>query len=104
MHADPHAAFAAVAAFLGLPHGPGQIAAAIEAASFSRLQALEREAGFVEKLPRAAAFFREGRTEEWRRALTPEQAARIVAAHGAVMRRLGYDVTLAPLAAEQGAA
>jgi hypothetical protein len=34
MHADPHAAFAAAAAFLGLPHGPEQIAAAIDASSF----------------------------------------------------------------------
>jgi aryl sulfotransferase len=104
LHADPHAAFAAVAAFLGLPHRREQIAAAIEAASFSRLQALEREAGFVEKTHRMATFFREGRSDGWRRELTPEQAARIVAAHGGVMRRLGYDVTLAPLAAARGAA
>jgi aryl sulfotransferase len=104
MHADPHAAFAASAAFLGLPHGPGQIAAAVAASSFSRLQAQEREQGFVEKPQRLPAFFREGRTDGWRRALTPEQAARIVAAHGRVMRRLGYDVTLGPLAAERGAA
>jgi hypothetical protein len=96
MQADPHAAFAAAAAFLGLPHGSAQIATAIEAASFSRLQALESEAGFFTEKPRwAATFFREGRTDGWRRELTPEQAARIVAAHGPVMRRLGYDVTLA---------
>jgi aryl sulfotransferase len=93
MHADPHAAFAAAVAFLGLPHGPDQIAAAIEAASFSRLQALERGAGFVER--GTVTFFREGRVDGWRRELAPEQAARIVAAHGPVMRRLGYDVTLA---------
>jgi aryl sulfotransferase len=104
MHANPHAAFAAAAAFLGLPHGPAQIHAAIEASSFFRLQELEREAGFVEKPHRMATFFREGRTDGWRRELTPEQAAHIVAAHGRVMRRLGYDVTLAPLAVERGAA
>jgi hypothetical protein len=104
MHADPHAAFAATAAFLGLPHGPEQIAAAIEASSFSRLQAQEREAGYVDKAPQAATFFREGRTDGWRRELTPEQAARIVAAHGPMMRRLRYDVALAPLAAARGAA
>jgi hypothetical protein len=104
MHADPCAAFTATASFLGLPHGSEQIAAAIEASSFSRLQALEREAGFIDRAPQAATFFREGRTDGWRRELTPEQAARIVAAHGRVMRRLGYDVTLAPLAVERGAA
>jgi len=103
-HADPHAAFAATAAFLCLPHASEHIAAAIEASSFSRLQAQEREAGFVEKPYRIASFFREGCTDGWRRELAPEQAARIVAAHGPVMRRLGYDVTLAPLGMAHGAA
>ena len=36
--------------------------------------------------------------------LTAEQATRIVAAHGAVMRRCNYDTLLMPLAAERGAA
>jgi hypothetical protein len=87
-----------------LPHAPDQIAAAIKASSFFRLQAQEREAGFVEKPYRMANFFRQGCTDGWRRELTPEQAARIVAAHGPVMRRLGYDVTLAPLGMAHGAA
>jgi hypothetical protein len=84
-----------------LPGAPERIAATIEAATFSRLQAQERDAGFIEKPDSAATFFREGSTDGWRRALTPEQAARIAAAQGAVMRRLGYDVTLAPLGAER---
>jgi aryl sulfotransferase len=104
MQADPCAAFAKVAALLDLPAGPEAIAAAVEAASFSRLQAQEREAGFFERPHSAAAFFREGSSDGWRRALTPEQAASIVVSHGGVMRRLGYDVTLVPLAAERGAA
>jgi hypothetical protein len=91
MHSDPHAAFAGVAAFLGLPCDREHIAAAAEAAAFPRLQALEQAGGFLEKPPRAAAFFREGRVDGWRQALTSEQAERIVAAHGPVMRRLGYD-------------
>ena len=57
--------------------------------------------GFTEKPWGAPAFFREGRSDGWRRALTPEQADRIVAAHGPMMRRLGYDVTLSPFAAEK---
>jgi aryl sulfotransferase len=71
------------------------------ATAFSRLPAQEREAGFLEKPWKSAAFFRAGTSDGWRRELTQEQAARIVAAHGMVMRRLGYDVALAPLAAEQ---
>ena len=96
MHRDPHGAFTAVAAFLGLPADRQQIAAAIEAASFARLQEQERATGFIEKPLQAATFFREGSTDGWRRTLLPDQAARIVAANGAVMRRLGYDTAMAP--------
>jgi hypothetical protein len=104
MQGDPRSAFADVAAFLRLPCDTESIAAAVEATAFPRLQAQERETGFFEKPPGAAVFFREGGIDGWRRTLTPEQAARIVGAHGAVMRRLGYDVTLAPVTAERGAA
>jgi aryl sulfotransferase len=104
MHRDPHAAFGEVAAFLGLPSDRERIAAAVHAASFSRLQALERATGFVEKPIQATAFFREGRVDGWRQALTAEQASRIVASHGAIMRRCNYDTQLLPLAAERGAA
>src|SRR5580704_577397 len=96
MLADPHAAVLAMAEFLGLPVSGATVAMAVEATSFSRLQAQERGAGFAESPRHAAAFFREGRADGWRRALTPAQADRIVAGHGQVMRRLGYDVTLAP--------
>ena len=104
MQRDPHSTFAAVAEFLGLGHDRQAIAAAVETTTFSRLQAQERVAGFVEKPREAADFFREGKVDGWRLALTPNQAARIVATHGTVMRRLGYDLTVAPLAAERGAA
>jgi hypothetical protein len=99
MHREPHATFAAIAAFLGLSTDRERIAAAVEASSFARLQAQERATGFIEKPIQAAAFFREGTVDGWRRALLPEQAARIVAANEAVMRRLGYDTALAPLSA-----
>ena len=104
MHGDPHAAFAAVAAFLGLSSDRERVATAVDAASFSRLQAQERAVGFVEKPIQAAAFFREGRVDGWRQVLTAEQNARIVDANEPVMRRLGYDTALAPLTAEHGAA
>jgi aryl sulfotransferase len=104
MHGDPHATFAAIAAFLGLPSDRERIAAAVEASSFARLQAQERATGFVEKPIQAAAFFREGRVDGWRQVLTAEQNARIVDANEPVMRRLGYDTALVPLTAERGAA
>jgi aryl sulfotransferase len=96
MRADPHAVFAALAMALGLRSDRATIATAVESTSFQRLHAQERASGFVEKPYRMPAFFREGRSDGWRDALKPEQAARIVAVHGDVMRRLGYDPTLAP--------
>lgn len=104
MHADPAAAFGAIARFLDLPHDSERIAAAVAATTFSRLQDQERASGFVEKPRQAATFFREGRVDGWRDVLTPAQAARIVAEHGAVMRQWGYDPLLMPLTAERGAA
>ena len=104
MMGDPAAAFGALARFLGLPHDPEKIASAVAATTFSRLQEQERASGFVERPRRAAVFFREGRVDGWRDALTPEQAARIVEAHGAVMRQCGYDPLFMPLTAKCGAA
>jgi hypothetical protein len=104
MHRDPHGTFTAVAAFLGLPCDRERIAAAVEAASFARLQAQERATGFVEKPIRAVSFFREGSADGWRRTLLPEQAARVVAANETVMRRCNYDTLLTPLPAERGVA
>jgi aryl sulfotransferase len=78
---------------------------AVRFADFARLKQQEEEMGFKEA-PRqlSARFFRRGEAGGWRDELAPDQAARIAAAHGAVMRRLGYDVTLAPLAAPSGTA
>jgi aryl sulfotransferase len=92
------------AAYLSLPSNRERIATTVEAAAFPRLQAQERAAGFIEKPTNAAAFFRETRVGGWRQALTAEQATRIVAAHGAVMRRCSYDTLLMPLTAERGSA
>lgn len=104
MHADPAVAFGAVARFLDLPHDPQRIASAVAATTFSRLQQQERACGFIERLRHTTTFFREGRVDGWRNALTPAQAARIVAAQGAVMRQYGYDPLVMPLTAERGAA
>jgi aryl sulfotransferase len=104
MVGDPAAAFGAIARFLDLPHDAEKIASAVAATTFSRLQEQERASGFVERPRHSPVFFREGRVDGWRDVLTPAQAARIVAAHGAVMRQYGYDPSIMPLTAERGAA
>jgi aryl sulfotransferase len=101
MHRDPNDAFGRVAAFLGLPRDGERIAAAVDAASFARLQEQERATGFIEKPRRAAAFFREGTVDGWRQSLLPEQATRIAAANGDTMLRCNYDTLLMPLPTER---
>src|SRR5439155_17623410 len=78
MHADPRAAFGAAAAFLGLLCDRETIDAAVAATTFSRLQAQERESGFIEKPRTAGALFRDWRVDRSPRVLTPDQAGRIV--------------------------
>lgn len=90
MHRQPLETFTQAAAFAGLPHDPQHIARALRQSAFTELQQQERAHGFHEKAPRAAAFFRQGTIGSWRTHLTPAQAARLIADHGAVMRRFGY--------------
>jgi aryl sulfotransferase len=91
--------------FAGQPATDDELCRAVRFADFARLRRQEEEQGFREA-PRQldARFFRRGEAGGWRDELTPGQAARIVAAHGAVMRRLGYDATLTPLTAQPDAA
>lgn len=93
MHADPVATFGAIARFLDLPHDPERVASAVAATSFTLLQEQERTFGFLERPHHLAAFFREGRIDGWRDALTPDQVARIEQVHGPMMLRLGYQLT-----------
>jgi aryl sulfotransferase len=84
--------------FAGQAATDDELRRAVRFADFVLLKQQEEEMGFKEApQQRGARFFRRGEAGGWRDELTPDQAARIVAAHGAVMRRLGYDITLAPL-------
>jgi len=90
--ADPAACFGAALRFAGRPATTGEIERAIRFADFAELQRQEREKGFAERMSRTAPFFRSGRVGGWRDELSPEQVARIEAAHAPAMRRLGYDL------------
>lgn len=89
MQRRPRETFAALARFVGLEVDEARLAAALERCSFSELQRQERELPFRER-PRDATFFRSGRAGAWREALTAAQVARVIDAHGQVMRRFGY--------------
>lgn len=86
----PEETFGAAVRFAGLLDDAARVKKAIEFSRFEELRSQEEKAGFGEKMPRAKSFFRKGEIGSWREMLTPEQAAKIVADHAGVMRRLGY--------------
>ena len=90
---DPLQAFAAAAAFAGLPSDAALVQRAVASSSFSSLSEAERNSGFRERHPAATApFFRNGKAGEWRETMPATLAAEIARVHGPVMRRLGYPI------------
>lgn len=90
MLAKPRASFKRVTNFLGLKPSPERLERAIRFSSFKVLKAQEQKGGFKERPKVSSAFFREGKAEQWREKLTPEQVRRIIADHGEQMRRFDY--------------
>jgi hypothetical protein len=91
MSERPEDVFGKVCLFLDLSVQQGEIAGAVEAASFAKLAGQEASAGFRERHPASSArFFREGRAGSWQDHLSQSLADRIVDDHGPMMLRLGY--------------
>jgi Sulfotransferase domain len=86
----PTTTFGDLVRFLGLDKSRQQIDKAIRHASFKVLRKQEERSGFLERSPLAKRFFRSGTKEQWRRELTDEQVASVVAAHREHMARFGY--------------
>lgn len=63
---------------------------AIRHAEFRNLAGMERQGGFIEASDKGVRFFRKGRANEWRAALTREQVRRVVEVHREQMQRFGY--------------
>jgi len=100
MHADTIGTFRRALEFAGHAASDEEIKQAVAFADFSELKKQEEERGFREA-PRPNAggqFFRRGVGGGWRDELTQEQVTRIESTHEAMMRRLGYEPTVTPLA------
>lgn len=90
LHADPVLAFQRLAASVGLTVVPQEVARAVEATRFERLQSEEKEVGFRERPPTSSNFFRTGKPRTWEGILDEQLRDQLVRDHGAVMQRLGY--------------
>jgi hypothetical protein len=73
-----------------VPILPRKLELAVAHSRIEQLQSAERRAGFREAPRPGTAFFRSGRSGDWRHHLSIAQADRIRAAHLAVMKRFGY--------------
>jgi len=93
MKTDMASVLAKVAAFVEIDAPAAAVARAVAATGFDKLQAEEDRIGFRERAPNCRQFFRRGVAGGWRDTLTAEQVGRIETDHGAMMRRLGYEVS-----------
>jgi aryl sulfotransferase len=91
LKADTVGTFGRALGFAGQPASDEDIRRAVAFADFAELRRQEQEKGFCESPRRPGGpFFRRGEAGAWRHELNAEQVAWIEAAHGPMMRRLGY--------------
>lgn len=95
MQADPDQTFKKVVEGLGYEFDYWRMKRALKKVEFKKIQADEQKHGFIERTKHQKRFFREGKTGAWRKALTEQQAGRIVADHHQAMKLLGYSEALA---------
>ena len=82
--------FAKVARLVGIGQDRARIERAIKHAAFQSLASMEKKHGFIEVSDKATRFFRAGRMNQWREAMSREQVQRVVDAHREQMARFGY--------------
>ncbi|SFC29780.1 sulfotransferase domain-containing protein [Pseudoalteromonas denitrificans] len=87
---NPQKMFKKVESFLGMKKNPARLNKAIRFSSFEQLKNQEKQSGFVEKHENANSFFREGRKNQWRSILTPEQVKKIISDHFEQMKEFKY--------------
>jgi Sulfotransferase domain len=86
----PAKAFGRIAKLIGVDNDRARIARAIEHASFAALSGMEKRDGFIEVPIKGKRFFRSGKVNQWREALTREQVMRIIDRHRDQMQRFKY--------------
>ena len=86
----PAKTFAKVAKLAGIGQDRSRIDRAVRNAGFATLSAMEKKHGFVEASDTGTRFFRKGKPNEWREALSREQIQKVVADHRSQMARFGY--------------
>ncbi len=87
---SPQKTFSKIVKHLNLKSSQELITQAIDRSKISKLQKMEDEQGFNEKLPNSERFFRKGKIGSWRDELTAEQAEKIINNHKEMMIKFNY--------------
>ncbi len=87
---DPFSAFGSILTFLGLDYNEECLGRAISNSDFKRLQQMEQEKGFNEKMQLCKSFFWKGKIGNYRDYLSEEQIARIMEYNYDTMKEFGY--------------
>ena len=90
MLTDTFGEFRKAVIFAGLIKSDEKIRSAIKASDLEKLAAMEKEEGFNEKPLGMEAFFREGRSDSWKKHLNQEEKEALVNAQRTFMERFGY--------------
>jgi len=89
---DPHEAFDRAVHHIGLPIDQDRLERSVRFSDFKVMQEQELNTGFIENSDNQQRFFRSGKADQWKTALTESQIAQIRQDHGRVMKKFGYEV------------
>jgi len=90
LQADTAAAMRRIVQFLQQPLDEARLARAVAHSTFETLSGQEALTGFRERSKNQKRFFRSGKAGGWRETLPDDLVARVIDAHGDVMREYGY--------------
>lgn len=87
---QPLKTFKSAVDFLNLKYEESEIINALGNSSFDKLKAMEIADGFKERGKHSEAFFRQGKSKEWKRKLSKTQVKEIVEYHSDIMQKYNY--------------
>jgi len=90
LHEDPEAFFSRIIKSLGMVPDAARVAKAVKHSSFKALKNMEKKGGFSEKSRHSKAFFRSGKTGQWKSKLSDAQVNQMVQANYPQMKKFGY--------------
>jgi Sulfotransferase domain len=90
LHSAPGKSFENILSFFDFEIDRKKIAKTVKKTSFKALKSMEKRDGFSEKSEHSKAFFRSGKTGQWKSKLSEAQIERLVTPNYVQMKRFGY--------------